>query len=130
MQHIVDGPWPQVVSVIFNPETDTSICFTEKFRTTSPTQIEVVMGIKQGLRVPTLAHEAVHAAHWVMAGYRWKDWAPYWVGIKAQKEETLAFVAEQVVRTGLLMAEKYSVALNNDFRHVSTWTYVSEKGLL
>lgn len=129
LKHRVDGPWPTRLSVVFKPEQPTATCYTERFRGL-PTTVDVVLGIQQGMRVPTLAHEGLHAALWVTADGKWQDWAPHWVGIRAQKEETIAFIIEQVVRTGLMMADKYSIPLDNSYRHVSTWTYVAGKELI
>lgn len=96
-----------------------------KHRDGRPPRIIVEMGADTGIRVASLAHEAHHAATWVMMG-NWAEWAPRWA-IRAQKEETHAYVVERITQTGMSVIAARGLHIDNTHRHVSSWLWTAKK---
>jgi hypothetical protein len=115
----VESTWPQATHVMLCEDEKTLWGVTNRTIYEDATQvIEVKIGCCGGVSIAVLAHEAHHAARYIMADPKWSEFMPRWNNIRYQSEESISFIIERIVWQGLELIEKHGIQFANPLRQV------------
>lgn len=108
--------WLQKTRINFLKSKTHSLAETEKAHTTPLPTYTIRLGVKHGLSISAVAHEAVHTATWIMEDYDYKCWSPWWDGINFQEEEARCYAVETIVQQVIARAQQLEIPLINPLR--------------
>lgn len=78
--------------------------------------IDIHMGTRQGFSPAICAHEATHAAEYIMKRGDWREWAMQW-DCNYQREETQCALIEGIVRSSMAFAIGSGIKISNPSRN-------------
>jgi hypothetical protein len=108
--------WPQKTQISFLKTHNHSLAETEKAHTEPFSTYTLRFGVKHGLSLSALSHEAVHAATWILNDVNYRTWSPEWRGVDFQTEETYCYIVEVIVQQVIARAQQMEIPLVNPLR--------------
>lgn len=89
--------------------------------------LKISLGTKQGYAPAIAAHEACHAAEYIMKRNDWREWASHW-DCTYQREETQCALVESIVRSSMAFAFENKIAITNPNRFMGGTILTTTQG--
>jgi hypothetical protein len=116
----VSGPWPIALSVSLHPDKPKTFGMAHRTSYTDGSHaVDIRLGVKSGLCMPALAHEALHGAEFVLRlAPKWREYMPAWA-CASPLEESKAWVCECITWTAIHLAQQHNIELINIHRKIA-----------